>query len=357
MRYLSPGRAFVIALLAASATGSCARADDYYKGKTIGLVVGFAAGGGMDLPTRHFARYLAKHLPGANVVVRNMPGAGGLIALNTLYERAPRDGTEIVFDSWSPMNTITGAEGVRFDYRKFTMITGLKTGPYVTFARKDIVPGGLDDPAEIVKAENIVYGGQQPFVPLDLHGRLALVLLGAKYKYVRGYAGAVAIRIAVEKGETNIATHALQGYRAGVEPTVVKSGVVVPLWHFPSRDKNGQYHANPLSPDLPNFLDVLQRVKPGKPTGPEWEAFELLSSLYGTISNVIWGPPGMDATAAAEMRKAFLAAATDPESIDEQKKVFGFNYAPVSDADTQGIIYQVENVDPKMKTFFKEFIK
>lgn len=352
-----------IALLLASGFASAlgfadaARADGYYHGKTVSLIVGFAPGGGMDVPTRIFAKYLAKHLPGSNVVVRNMPGAAGLIALNTLYERSARDGTEIVFDSWSPMNTITGAEGVRFDYRKFTMITGLKTGPYMMFARKDLVPGGLNNPADFAKADNIIYGGQQPFSTLDLHGRMALALLGVKYKYVRGYVGAVAIRGAIEKGEANVTTHALQGYRAGVEPAMVRDGVVVPLWHFPSRDKGGRYHSNPLSPDLPDFIEVLQKVKPGKPSGIEWEAFELLSSLYGTISNVIWGPPGMNATAESEMRKAFLAAASDPESVEEQKKVFGFNYAPVAAADTRGIIELVETVDPKLKAFYKDFIK
>ena len=80
---------------------SDALALDYYRGKTVNLIVGFAAGGGMDVPTRLFARYLGKHLPGATVIVRNMPGAGGMIALNNLYARADRDGTSILFDSWA----------------------------------------------------------------------------------------------------------------------------------------------------------------------------------------------------------------------------------------------------------------
>lgn len=357
MGRIGPTRQAAVVALAALALAGSASADSFYHGKTVSLTVGFAPGGGMDVPTRIFARYLGKQLPGATVVVRNMPGAGGLIALNSLFERAQRDGTEILFDSWSPMNTITGAEGVKFDYRKFTLITGLKTGPYVMFARKDLLPNGLRDPADIAKVENLVYGGQQPFVPLDLHGRMALTLLGVKFKYVRGYVGAVAIRSAIEKGEANITTHALQGYRAGVEPAMVRDGVVVPLWHFPSRDIHGRYHNNPLSPDMPSFTDVLQRVKPGKPSGIEWEAFELLSALYGTVSNMVWGPPEMNPAAVSEIRRAFVAAANDPESIAEQRKVFGFQYAPVGLEDTRKIIELVENVDPGMRAFYKEFIK
>ncbi len=336
---------------------SGASALDYYRGKTVNLVVGFAAGGGMDVPTRLFARYLGKHLHGATVVVRNMPGAGGMIALNNLYSRADRDGTSILFDSWAPVNAIVGAEGIKFDYRKFTLITGLKTGPYVMFARKDLLPGGLQDPADLTKVKSLIYGGQQPFVPLDLHGRMALTLLGVEYKYVRGYMGAVAIRMAIEKGETNITTHALQGYRAGVEPVMVRDGVVVPLWHFPSRDAQGSYHNNPLTPEIPSFVEVLRRVKPGQQSGIEWEAFELLSTLYGTVSNMIWGPPDMNPEAADEMRQAFLAATTDAESIAEQHKLFGFNYAPVADAETRKTIDVLENVEPKLKDFYREFVK
>ena len=87
------------------------------------------------------------------------------------------------------------------------------------FARRSVVPGGLKDPKDIIKATELVYGGQQPALILDMHGRLALNMLKLPYKYVHGYQGAAAIRFAMERNEVQVTTHGLQGYRQGVEQT------------------------------------------------------------------------------------------------------------------------------------------
>ena len=226
------------------------------------------------------------------------------------------------------------------------------------FARKDIVPGGLLDPADLTKAKDLVYGGQQPFVPLDLHGRMALTLLGVNYKYVRGYVGAVAIRLAIEKGEANVTTHALQGYRAGVEPTLVRDVVVVPLWHFPARDTQGHYQNNPMTPEMPSFVEVLQRVNPRQPSGIEWEAFELLSTLYGNLSNVIWGPPEMIPGSGSKIcARHFLLLRQTRNPLPNRISFLDFNYAPVADVDTRLTLEVLEKVEPKLKEFYKDFVK
>ena len=90
-----------VILVACASVSSVASAQPYYRDKTLSFVVGFAAGGGMDLPARLFVRHLTKTLEGSpTIIVRNMPGAAGGVALNYLSEVAEKDGLTVAFDSW-----------------------------------------------------------------------------------------------------------------------------------------------------------------------------------------------------------------------------------------------------------------
>ena len=112
----------------AMASNGVARADsvaDFYKGKTVTLVIGYGPGGGYDVFGRLIARFIGNHIPGnPNVVVQNMPGAGSLKATNYLYNVAPKDGTVIgMFARDMPQLAILGTnKGVHFDPLKFTWL-------------------------------------------------------------------------------------------------------------------------------------------------------------------------------------------------------------------------------------------
>ena len=94
MRHLAIITAF--ALLAASGTARAQSVEEFYKGKTVNLLIGFSVGGGYDLYARHLARYMGKHIPGKPTIVpQNMAGAGSLRAASFLYSAAPKDGTAI----------------------------------------------------------------------------------------------------------------------------------------------------------------------------------------------------------------------------------------------------------------------
>src|SRR5437868_13205890 len=107
---------------------------DFYKGRTVQLVVGFTAGGGYDLYARVLARHLGKHIPGNPAVVpQNMPGAGSVKSANYLYNVAPKDGSVIAtFDRGLPMERLLGrTEGQNFDATKFTWIGSVTDEPAV----------------------------------------------------------------------------------------------------------------------------------------------------------------------------------------------------------------------------------
>lgn len=341
-------------------SGGPAAAQEHYQGKGLTMVVGFGAGGGIDTVARMFARHLAKHIGGEpSIVIQNMPGAAGINALNNLYRGAPTDGTLVAYDSWTPLSVIAKDKSVRFDYGKLTMIGALRTGTYVMFARKDVVPGGLAQPADIARAKGLVYAGQQPSLNLDIYGRLALDLMMGKggYKYVPGYRSAPEIRLALERGEAGVTTHGLQGYRAGVETQYVKTGQFMPLWYFQRRDAAGRWLDDPDVPGMPTFLRIFHDAHGTEPAGIEWQALQLLLDLYGSVGNFIWGPPGMDARAAAALRKAFYAAAADPAFAAEQDKTFGFRYGVVPIDEAQKVVERLNNVAPDVAAFFQAFMR
>jgi tripartite-type tricarboxylate transporter receptor subunit TctC len=352
----------IVAALAVLAAATAARATpaaaaDYYDGKQINLTVGFGAGGGVDIVARMFARAFGEHIAGKRaIVIQNMPGAAGMVAMNRLANTAPKDGTAIGYDSWTPLNQVIGLKQMRFDYAKLTMIGALRAGPYVMFARKDVVPGGLTHSADIVKAPNLIYAGQQPTLVLDIHGRMALNLMKAKYKYVSGYRSAPEIRIAMERGEANVTTHGLQGYRAGVEPRYIKQGLFVPLWYFQRRDAKGDWVVDPAMKGMPTLLGTYREVYGKMPAGTEADALAMVADLYGSVANVVWGPPGMAPEAVAPLRQAFYAAASDPSFQAEQDRTFGFRYEPVPVAEAEQVVAGLSKVDPKLVAYFKQLM-
>src|SRR3712207_2856662 len=98
-----------------------AAADDFYKGKTINIIVGFGPGGGYDIYARMLARHLGKHIPGnPSVVLQNMEGAGGVRAANHVYNVAPKDGTVIAgVNQGAAMFKLLGGKGAQYDPAKF----------------------------------------------------------------------------------------------------------------------------------------------------------------------------------------------------------------------------------------------
>jgi tripartite-type tricarboxylate transporter receptor subunit TctC len=99
--------------------------DDFYRGRTVRIVVGYSAGGGFDTYARAIARHLAKHIPGKPaVIVENMPGAADLVAANSIYRAGRPDGLTVVnFQGTQVMGQILGREGVEFDARKFEWLS------------------------------------------------------------------------------------------------------------------------------------------------------------------------------------------------------------------------------------------
>ena len=178
-----------------------AAADDFYSGKTIRFIVGFAAGGGFDTYSRMIARHIGKHIPGhPSTVVENMTGAGSLVAANYIYNRAEPDGLTIGnFIGPLVLQDALGNKAAKFDGRKFGWL-GVPTpdsgGCVLTRA------SGIKTADDWFKAKEAVkLGGTAPGSTTDDVPKLVHAAIGLPIQMVEGYKGTARIRVAAEGGE------------------------------------------------------------------------------------------------------------------------------------------------------------
>jgi tripartite-type tricarboxylate transporter receptor subunit TctC len=256
-----------IAAIALFASASAVSAD-YFQGKTVKILVNFPAGGPSDIEARIIARYLGRHIAGhPTVVTVNMGGAGGLIATNYMGEIVPNDSTQVSFFTWNPLAQILGDPALRVGYHKFRMVAGFRQ-PAIVYVRRDVKPG-LKQSSDLLAAERFIVGALAPNTHTTLRSALAFDLLGLKYKMVTGYPGLKDVELAVLKGEVQAASTSLAGYTGSIEPSMVKEGIVLPVFQFDVEDSAGRFAPSDALPNIPTFLD-LYRMKIGTrqlPTG------------------------------------------------------------------------------------------
>ncbi len=330
----------------------------YYKGKTITVLVGYSPGGGADTQSRLLTPFLARHVEGnPKIIVKNMTGGGGTKAQNFLYERAKKDGMTIVYTPSSAQSQLLERKGIRYDYGKIEIIGAMVGAPVMSYARKDLVPGGMKNPEDIVKAEGIKIGGRRASSPLDMFTRGALDTLGVKYTYVPGYRGGARVAAAVRRNEVGMAGNGLDSWIARFEPSMGgPNGDVMPLWYFKFRDADGSEIKSETG-GLPSFEDVYRRIHGKPPSGPFWDKFTFLISLRSAVTHLFMGPPGMNETALAALRAGFDKMIKDPEAIEKQKQVLNNVYVPVSREKAAKAFKSISTADRGLVEFWKDYVK
>jgi tripartite-type tricarboxylate transporter receptor subunit TctC len=195
-------RGILLALLAIS-LGAPARAEDdvaaFFKGKTLRIVVGTAAGSGYDISARVLARHMASYIPGnPTIIVQNQPGAGGLTMTNSLNANGPFDGTVIgePFNG-TPTMPLLSPQTARFDASKLSYIGSTNRETQVMYVWHTVPIETLDQ----VKTTELVMGAQAPGSTQYDYPVLLNQLLGYKFKVINGYEGTPKIHLALERGE------------------------------------------------------------------------------------------------------------------------------------------------------------
>ena len=302
-------------LFASLALAPFARADaiaDFYKGRTITLIVGYGPGGGYDLYARLMARHLGRHIPGnPTIVVQNMPGAGSLRATNYLYTVAPRDGATIgSFARDMPLLAIlrTNAAAV-FDPRRFTWLgssSDFSNDAYLLVVRQDAPVKSIDD-ARRPGGPPIVLGGTAEGttgsdVPLVLRDTL-----GINIKLVTGYPDNGAIFLAVDRGEVNGRTVDLSSMKSLRPEWLSPEGRMHALVQFARATRHPEFADVPTARELARDGDARALIE--------------LAELSYKISRPFAAPPNVPAERAKALQLAFMAVHSDPQYRDEAAKL------------------------------------
>jgi tripartite-type tricarboxylate transporter receptor subunit TctC len=318
-----------IALTLPLASGVKADAvEDFYRGKTINLIVGFSAGGGYDTTARILAPYLKKYLPGnPSVVVQNMDGAGSLKAANYLYNVAAKDGSVIAtFSRGTAMEPLIGSSATQFDATKMTWI-GSTTNEYSVFLLWNTAP--VKTWNDMLKTEFNV-GGEGAGSDSDVYAMLVKNLFGAKLKLVSGYPGSAEIMLALERGE-------LDG-RAAFSWSSLKSSK--PDW---IRDKKVNYPVqlntlrNPDLPDVPLLEDLASNDR-------QRQIIKLVLSRQ-VMGRPFAAPPGIPEDRKQALRKAFDDVMKDPDFLAEAKQR-KMDVNPVSGAEVEKLVGDLYRTPP-----------
>jgi len=281
-----------------------------YKGKTVKVVVGFTSGGFYDRWSRLLARYVPKYLPGnPEMVVQNMPGAGGLIAANHMYGVAKPDGLTIGMLSYGMyLDQLVGRKEVQYDVRKFNWIGSPEKSEVLMYMRSDSPYKTLDD---IRKAATPPKCGSTGTAGTDyILARLLEDTLGLKIETVLGYPGGSEIDLAVEKGEVQCRGLTAAPY-FGREPFISwrKRNFVHVLVY-------GGLKRDPRIPDTPTIYEIFEQEK----TPEESRRFADVILRGGDFGRPWVMPPGTPAERVKEMREAYAKAMADTALLDEAKK-------------------------------------
>lgn len=307
-------------MLSAAHAGQAA----FYEGKTITFLINYAAGGPTDIEGRIVARHLAKHIPGnPTVVTQNMPGAGGVTAINFLGEVAKRDGLTMGYFTGVYNHQMMKNPALRIDLTKLPYIASVGSVT-VCYIRSD-VPPGIRKPTDIVKAQRFRAGGLSFDSNKDLRFRLAFDILGVKYDYVTGYNSSSNARLALQRNEIQYHDENIPGYRGVVEPQLVKTGIVTPLYYHDVIKPDGTMGKSPDYPELDSFTEVFRQIHGKAPTGIKYEVLKAANMASQNLSRVAILPPDSPPEATLALRQAFTALSGDEEFIAEAKKAMRFH--------------------------------
>jgi len=342
MKILRSGIVTLFTVLVLSGLSNHARAQDFYKGKTLRLVVGFSAGGGFDTYSRLISRHVGRHIPGnPTVVVENMTGAGSRIAANQLYKVAKPDGLTMAnFMGSILMDPVLGRPGAAYDPLKFEYLgTPQKDHRLCVLAKSS----GITDIEKwmAVKAP-VKLGGVAPGVGLDDAAKVLKVALGLPIQLVSGYKGTAEIRLAAEGGEVAGACGwGWDSVRATWGKAVDSGDAVVVLQKRPK--PHPELPKVPLALELAKTEEARRLIKAGINDPAD------MNRIYALA-------PGTPKDRVQLLRKSFMETMKDPEFLADAKKS-KLDVDPVSGEELQATISGIFKMDPALVAKLREILK
>ena len=329
------------AMLVAGAPAPQARADavsDFYKGKTITMIVSYGPGGGYDRYGRILAQYMSKYIPGnPTIVINNMPGAGSLKGANYIYNVAPKDGTAFgTFARNIPLLALINKtdQNVQYDPLKFTWLGSSSSGgddAYVLIARKDAKNKSIED-MQRPGGPPLILGSTGEGTSSDAMPIVLRDMLGFNIKVISGYTDSGALYLAMERNEIEGRTTGLSSLRA-VKPDWAKPDSIMRVYVV-----MGRATRHPNYPDVPTARELAKSDK-------DRQLIEILELPYA-LSRPFAAPPGVPADRAAALQKAFMETHRDPDYLKDAERM-KIDISPIDGNEVLRMIQRIAKVPPE----------
>lgn len=330
-RTVSIVSAAIAVLVSAALPAHAQSVEEFYKGKSITIAIGFTPGGGYDLYARHLARHMSKYIPGRPTIVpQNMAGAGSLRAANFIYSAAPKDGT--AFGTFARNMALIGqlktSQNVQFDPAKFTWLgssSSLANDAYVMILRRDAKVKTIEE-ARRAGGPPIILGSTAEGTSSDAMGILLREWLGFNVKVIPGYTDSGILFLALERGEVEGRTVGLSSVRSNKPDWLKPNGLVRVMVVF------GRATRFPEFPDAPTARELAKNAA-------DRNLIEILEIPY-FLSRPYAAPPDIPADRAKALQDAFMATHRDPAYLTDAEKT-GVEVSPISGAEIRKLVDQI----------------
>jgi tripartite-type tricarboxylate transporter receptor subunit TctC len=321
----------VATLSAFWATAAAAQSvEQFYRGRTLTMVISVGSGEGFDVNARLVAKHLARHIPGNPAIVpKNMPGAGHVLAANYMATEAPHDGSVICAISPSIVtHQLLDGRGVRYDVGKFQWLGASDHGNQAVYSWAASGIRTLQD----TMARETIAGATGAGAYNMLYPVLMNKLIGTRFKIISGYKHTKDLELALQRGEIEVrAGHSLSTVKALYGDWLRDRKIIVLAQAGPRRD--------PDFPDVPLLREFAK-------TDDARRIFELFE-VDMAIGRPFLAPPRSDPERVAALRQAFDATMRDPAFLAEAKQM-KVDVHPVTAAAVAAIIRKAASTPPDL---------
>jgi len=318
-------------LLLAGITPPPLLADDFYKGKTVRVIVGGTAGGGFDVYTRAMTRHMGKHIPGHPIfIVENMTGAATRIAAKYLHSAAKPDGLTFgIFNGYLILSQVLDPKGFDFNVRQFEWLGVPIQDNVACVLRKET---GIINVEQWMAAKTPVkMGGLGPGNSTSDAVRIVKATLNLPIQLVEGYKGTADLRLAADSGELGGACWAWESIRA-TWTKALQSGEVTPILQVTQKKQPDLQHV-PLALDLAKTEDAKQIIRAG-------------GIAPSAVTRVYVTTPKTPKDRIDILRKAFANTLKDPEFLVEAKKG-GLEVNPLDGNEVKKVVDSLFALNPQ----------
>ncbi|MCC6890144.1 MAG: hypothetical protein IT536_16565 [Hyphomicrobiales bacterium] len=298
---------------------------EFYKGKTIQLLVGFGPGGEDDVWARTIAMHIGNHIPGHPTMVPvHAPGSGGLLVVNRIYNAALKDGSVLgMINRGIPFEPLLGGQGTQFDALKLNYLGSPGRDTTVCAARKDAAVKTVQD----LYHHELTLGGTGSGADTAIYPEFLSALLGMKMKVVKGYKGSHEIHLAMERNEVQGICLAYDSLLRG---TLARQGRINILLQAA------------IEPD-PRIKDVPLGLQQAR-SAEERAALELFFAR-AAMGRPFVAPPEVPADRVAALRTGFQAMLRDSAFLEDAKKQ-NLNVVPIAGEAQAAIIARAYQTPP-----------